>query len=100
MNSSRSHRFLDPLGDGNPPERWATQPHLIRWDRHRELHINRIPSFGLGRSGLNSWISRGLHALVDGETHFAPMTYLVELLRNALVDYAEAAYYARAYYVY
>jgi hypothetical protein len=66
-----------------------------------ELHLNRISSLGLGRSGPGSWVSGGLHALVDGETHWkCPFVSLLELVRNDLVDISEFGYSARNYYVY
>ena len=68
--------------------------------RFAELHINRIPSLGLGRSGPGSWLSGLMHAAVDGETHFAPLTYTLEMARNLAVDIGETGYYARNYYVY
>ena len=64
-----------------------------------ELHINRGPSLGLGRRGPLSWISSGLHILVDGEAH-RWFSSPFEFVRNTAVDLAEAGYTVRGNYVY
>ena len=68
--------------------------------KHAEVHFNRVPALGLGRSGLGSWISTGLHVLVDGESHTWPITRLVEPWRNMAVDITERCYQIRRHYVY
>ena len=103
LRSMRGHYKFDPKVK-------LTADGTLERFHYGELHMNRVPALGLGRSGLTSYISKGLHVAVDGAItdprqlgsfrFLYPFVTIGQAFRNIGVDIAEGGYCARTYYVF